>query len=292
MIYSTGTMAAMRKEVPPSPIKNALLDGSVRRDGFLGAGFDEVIEHCRAQHRAWFDLADGLNRLTMRLLWSLTPSKRSNQQMLVTILLGRCLSAHQATVLLSERGAILESRYVLRAMLETTFAIAANARNAEFCQRYIDDDSHRHLELVKSCLRLEPELKKFHELEDADLWKKKDDAQRVITKTGSKPLKVKDVAMAAGMEGHYETIYRLLSNTAHASVRDLDYHIVPTPDDADIEKLGWGPQVSKSADPLMQACDYLFIASRAVLDLFERPELDNQFAALHRRFEKLLKATS
>jgi hypothetical protein len=180
-------------------IKNALLDDSVRKDGFLGAGFNAVIDHCRSLHKPWFDLADGLNKLTMRLMWSLKPSKRSNQQMLVAILLGRCLSAHQATVLLAERGAILEARYVLRAMLETTFAIAAMARDKDFCDRYIHDDYHRHLDLVKSCLRLAPELRKFHELDEADLVAKKRDAQQAIGKAGSKPLKVKEVAVAGGM---------------------------------------------------------------------------------------------
>ncbi|SRR6266581_937515 len=271
-----------------SPIKAALIDEAVRKDGFLGEGFDAVIQDCRKQHAEWFDLANSVNKFGMRLLWSLKPRKTSNQQLLVTILYGRCLSAFQTTILLAERGLVLEARYVLRAMLETTFALVATARDADFCQRYVDDDEYRLLDLVKACLRLEPAMRSFHALDEQDLRKRKQDAEQNIKSRKLKPLKVKDVADAASMLGHYETSYRLLSNTAHASVRDLDYHIVATKDQADIEKLGWGPQTGKSADVIMQACDDVIISAYAVLQLFERPELNNAHAALHRRFEQLL----
>jgi hypothetical protein len=268
-------------------IEATMLDESVRRHGFLSPIFSVVIEHCRTEHHEWFEFAEGVNRLCLRLLWSLQPKRRKNQQLVVSILFARCLSAFQGAILLAERGMILESRYVLRALLETTFALVANASDKDFCENYIHDDDHRLLTLVNACLRLPPEMKRFHKLEEEELERTKERAKRAIEARKSKALKVATIAARAGLMSHYDTIYRILSNAAHASVRDLDYHIIPTPDD-EIDKLGWGPQVAKVPDSIMQACDYLLIACRGVLETFQRPELENQFAALHRRFNTLI----
>jgi hypothetical protein len=224
----------------------------------------------------------------MRLLWRLKTRNKIMQEVLVTILFGRCLSAFQSAVLHAERGMILEGRYGLRAMLETTFALVANAKGEGFADRYLHDDFHRHVQLVDACLRMTPEGKKFHKLDTDDLRTIRAASQKEIDKAKSKPLKVWQTAKAAGMQDHYNTAYGLLSNTAHASVRDLDYHVIPTDDGQDIKKFGFGPRPEKSDDLLMQACDYLLIGAYALLDVFEHPEFQRAYSAHHRRFVLLL----
>ena len=182
---------------------------------------------------------------------------------------------------------ILEGRYVVRAMLEATFALTAIVRRKNFSQRYIDDDNHRTLQLIDACFRMPRTHKKFNNIDSMDLRRRKREIKKIIKSTNSKALKIWEAAKAAGMSYHYNTAYRLLSNTAHSSARDLDYHILPK-SETEIQKLLWGPQVAKSADVLMHACDFLFISAHCVRRVFKRPELENQFAALHRRFQKLL----
>jgi hypothetical protein len=282
-------MAKRKKPKPLSQFEHAALDDAVKREGFLSASTTTVIEHCRADHAEWFELAEGLNRFCMHLLWSLDAKRENDQQMLAAVLFGRCVSAFQGAALFAERGMILEARYVLRALLETTFALAAAAKKKRFPEAYMHDDNHRLVKMINACLRLPPEMKAFHRLDEAELRQTKRVAMDAIKAKDSRPLKVAEIADQGGMTSHYDTIYRVLSTTAHASVRDLDYHIIATPDEQSIDRFGWGPRTDKADDALMQACDSLLIGAAHVLHVFERPQLENPYSALHRRFEHLIK---
>ena len=46
------------------------------------------------------------------------------------------MSAFQATVLLAERGMVIEARYVLRSMLEVIYPLAAAAQDTNFPRKY------------------------------------------------------------------------------------------------------------------------------------------------------------
>ncbi len=260
----------------------AKVSDSLRSLGFLAPEIREVITQIRGAHAAWLGVAEDLSALGTRILFAMKPRRTSHQELLVAVLYGRCLAAHQTAIILSERGLALEARYVTRAMLEAVFAIVAVARVEGFADAYIKDDRHRHLRLINSYLKLPPDFIAAHGLDLEGLRTTAANLRAELKAEGSQILHVADIAKKADMEGHYNSIYALLCLASHSNVRDFDRYL-DIGSDGNVRGLGWGPSDHQVEDVLMQSCEFLFIAVRCAVDLF-KVDAEKEIEALWARY--------
>ena len=103
-----------------------------------------------------------------------------------------------------------------------------------------------------------------------------------------KPLTSEYLAQKADMLRYYNTLFVLLSSSIHSRVRDMGQYL----EDKSLEELqsfSWGPDVSGLDDILMPACEILFIAARAVTDLFKFSNFDDAFQSKWNTFTELIK---
>lgn len=258
---------------------------AIEKVGFLSSDIESWIEKHRRENKQYFDLAEGLNELSQSLMLELEPKKENEQELIVTLLYCRAISHFQGAIILTERGMTSEARSLIRGLLDVVFACCALAKNKELVEDYIKDDLCQRLKLVNSFMSLPKEIKKRHKTSNKKLKALAEELKQEIEKESVKPLTSEYLAQKAGMQGHYLTMFSMLSSSTHSRVRDLERYIVGNNNVP--EELIWGPDVSDIDDTLYQACECIFISTRGVLDLFEIERHDDQLAILWGKYNKI-----
>ena len=86
-------------------------------DGFLAKDITQWIEKHRTENKAWFSLAEEINRFAQEQMLKLDIHNKDYQELLVAAGLFRAVSSFQGTFLLLERGMIFEAGTQLAAKL-------------------------------------------------------------------------------------------------------------------------------------------------------------------------------
>ena len=260
---------------------------SIQESGFLSPAIAHWITKHRKEHTAWFTLADTLNRLAQRLMLSAAPPKGNLQKLLVALLFARVLSHFQGVILLVERGMTTEGRSLLRGMLDAVFAVVALSKDGGLVDAFVDDDTVQRYKLVQSFRALPKEIRKLHRLGDDKLEELANTLKKDIDERDIKPLRSEFLAQKAGMLGHYQTLFVLLSSSTHSRARDLERQVEVGPDQ-NVTELIWGPDVHDIDDVLMPTCECLFIAARALADLYGNHEQDAELEGTWKTYESLI----
>lgn len=93
-------------------------------EGFLSSEISRSVSKIHDGFPLWFEVANSINELGMRILPLLQPVKTNDQQLLVAALYGRALTSFQSAYILAERGLTADARTVVRAAVETTVVLA------------------------------------------------------------------------------------------------------------------------------------------------------------------------
>jgi hypothetical protein len=112
--------------------------------GFLGDDIEASIDHTRAENAAWFQLAEDVNIVLMRVITSAMGAAKgtnwSRETIAVRILM-RSSGSFQGVMLLAERGMIAQSRMLVRSIIEDSFHAAALIDNPDNVIKMLKEDS-------------------------------------------------------------------------------------------------------------------------------------------------------
>jgi hypothetical protein len=117
---------------------------STLENGFLSADLHSRVSDIRGRHADWFSHAENLNRFAQRI--AITQREFSSERglgddhVLALLLLYRALNNFQATVLMAERGMIVEARTLARSCLETAIWLAAIKTDPEHWGGMLKDE--------------------------------------------------------------------------------------------------------------------------------------------------------
>jgi hypothetical protein len=221
--------------------------------GFLSPDIEHWIKKHRAENRAWFDLAEDLNRVACPLLPKLVVPPGDNQMFLAAVLFIRGLSNFQGAILLVERGMSAEARTLTRGSFESAFCLGAVCKDPAFADKFIRDDAARRRKMATALLSLPDDGSSG--LEPAHREKLERFLERqAASGIQSEPLIVAEAATVAGVAGVYDMFYRGLSNdAAHVSVTALNRHVQANAK-GEVTGLKFSPDVSDIVDSLGAAC--------------------------------------
>ena len=117
---------------------------SIAEQGFLSPDIARFIGMHREANKAAFDLADVLNRTAQRLMLESQVRMEGDvlsENNLAQLLFARAVSNFQGTVLMAERGAVVEARTLARTCLETVFALVAAVKmDGTFVDRMVSNE--------------------------------------------------------------------------------------------------------------------------------------------------------
>lgn len=231
---------------------------------FLCPGMAKVISGIRNEHRLALELAEDLNMFGNRQLFATHLSRTNLQQVLVSSLLPRLLTALQASVLTGERGLSAEMKLITRKVLEVTFRIVAIARSEEVAKKYLQSDEQNRkkflnkLRLLKSVRHTSEDLAKIEALHA--------DATEKIVVDDIKNLTIEWYARQADLIDMYNTAYALLSESAHANVRDLE-NLLEMDAGGNIEALRYGPDPNGLSEDLSIGIECVILSLEAAFTL-------------------------
>lgn len=264
----------------PTPLTDAM---------FLCTAMAEIVPLIRKEHCSAFKLAEDLNIFANRQVFATHMKKTDLQQVLVSSLLPRMLTAFQGGVITGERGLSAELKLLTRKVVEVTFRIVAIARNKEVADKYLKSDEVNRRKFLNK-LRLLRSVKHSPE-EVATIDTLHAEVTANINAEAIQDLSLQWYADKAGMSDFYNTAYAYLSESAHANVRDLDALIEKDPD-GEIEVLRYGPDNEGIGDDLCIGIECVIIsldAASSVLPDFDLSGIDvmrKRMTTLFEEFEK------
>jgi hypothetical protein len=249
-------------------------------EGFLATETSAMIERFRQDHAAWFELADRLNRMGMRLLT--TARTHDAQQRLVRALFSRAVSNFQGAVLMAERGMTAEAGTLARACLETVFYQGAAAKDEGFIKELMADHAKHNERMVAWLQGLPAELQGLSADQLGQL------EQSVSDYEGADWIRMWKTSEKAGLIDLYRSVYAHLSHTAaHPRAGALEQY-------ADLDESGamigdrWGPHPEGIADSLDGACIAFLQAILIADETLNSSSMASEVQSCKERYDVLL----
>lgn len=260
----------------------------IDKSGFLGDEVHTWIEKHRTDNREWLEVSKELNTICLEALWGLTLNAEDERGIACATLLMKALDFYQSAIIILERGIVSGARVTMRSLSEAMYAICAITKNEDIFKDMVFDDINKQIKLCNLIIE-SPESYGVNEI--TEIQSKKADCEKMRMRLGVKfkNIPIERIARIAETPAHYNLIYRGLSETTHADLRDLELYF-KLDENRKIEKLLWGPSVKGLDRQLAVNFETMLIASRCFFNLFS---LDgSKLDELRARFEKLFDSLS
>ena len=182
---------------------------------------------------------------------------------------------------------VADARSVVRSLAETTIVLNATVIDEKICDLLITRHEINQQRILNAWLTDPVEQAAMSDQHREFLAA----AQKRFAKQAAKdPVSIEALAVKAGIEWLYDTVYRMSSSdAAHVSLDALEFHVVAD-GTAAITGLRFGPTTYKLAETLVSAMNCQLVAIRAVTILFAtselQPEIDAHLRAVKELMEK------
>lgn len=236
--------------------------------GFLSEPFDDFRSAVRQQYADLRSLLLRVNAQCVSAQHAVNIDPNDSRAMLAAVLFARTLASTQAAVLLLEHGLLAQARTILRASLETLFALGAIYRKPALVPELVQSHEADKRTVADRMLRWKsPELRSVVEqqITEAEL--------KTLLASKARSTNQFELACAAEMEDWYLSLYSLLSFPAHGAVSDLVNHIV-TGDDGLIESFKSEPELQGQAASWGYAIEIQLKAAQALAGIFGTVTID------------------
>ena len=241
--------------------------------GFLSEPFGEVRDAVRNQYATYRNAFMRLNEQCMAAQYELAINADVPRELLGGALFLRTLASLQGAVILLEHGLPSQAKAVLRAALESLFALSAIEAKPELALPLANSQEANKRSLADKMLQWQgAELR-------ASLSECVDEAKlREVASNRTRDFNTAQLADAAGMMDWYRSIYALLSFPAHATVSDLVSHLA-TDDHGNVTHLKNEPEVEGQESVWAFAIEIELQAARAVCGIFAINTIDIEASA-------------
>lgn len=192
------------------------------RRGYLAEIMGVFTRNLRIKHAAWFSLVDDANEtlqgIAVESMEQYSGLLLADKKVLATLLLLRSLGLFQGSLMLVERGMIVEARVLMRALLETSFCLGAVHDDAQaFVNKFSSDHEKSRRQQAEAAIQfgsLDPSSEQFKALTDTI---------NAISKS-EKFLNMSELAKEGPLSRLF-LLYKVMSNdSAHCSVTSALNH--------------------------------------------------------------------
>ncbi|SIO61534.1 DUF5677 domain-containing protein [Paraburkholderia phenazinium] len=237
--------------------------------GFLSPELATWADQLRADFAFEFGIVERIDRLAMRVLFDLPAEEMTEAHMFANLCFGRALQAFQSAILLAQKGALVDSRTLVRSCTETVIALAA-CRVDDSMPAQIKEDADQHRSKLANALLAADRSKEILSADRvASLAAVVKEVAAEYGARGPRKINWAEKANAGGVSDLYDMAYRTMSGDgAHCTVWSLSrYH---SPGNAD-EKSGFvfRPDRSDIEDTLFTACAAILHALATVIEWFD-----------------------
>jgi hypothetical protein len=240
---------------------------SLAEHGFLSSEIKGVVEVVTRRYAAWLNLVRSINAHAVKAQYEANVHSRYLPELVAITVYMRTLTNVQAAVLLLLHGMDVPARIVLRAAMESLFKLKAVERDPNVVNAMLraDDDFRegffKNLKEFDSP-NVQAELELIAEQPPSEV-------SQQLKEWGVQKLSVKKMAERADLFDLYLTAYPMLSDSAHAGVRDLEQHHLETDGKGTILAAKNEPGVEDLELLFALAAEFLIIALEGHAKIFE-----------------------
>lgn len=234
--------------------------------GFLSPDIQPIIADLRKLHANWFVFAEDVNRTGQRILAEFKPSGSVAIRDVVGLaLLMRTLSNFQGTILMAERGMVVEAGTLARCCFENAVFIGTLVKEGDrFLQEMKMSHEFSDKLMARWLVRVPTRLEHAPSGAKRKLESRITEIAQQIP--GFEPAKFKGLATRAGLDEAY-VLYAILSrDAAHPSAQSLDRYFVRGQGEFPLQGMRWGAYASERDEISLT----LNMACLAMIEICER----------------------
>ncbi len=230
--------------------------------GFLDDETQVVQQIVRDRYSDWRELLLRLSKVAVANQHAIRVPLDCDPCRYAAVAYARTLSTTQGAVRLLEIGLVPQARTLLRAAMETMFALVALTKTPAFIDRLLEGHKAERRRIAGNVRGWEaPELKAQAEHLEAS------GALQSSIDSKAKKLTTFQVAEAAQLQEWYRGPYMVFSWSVHGAPADLDRHVVLSAD-KQVESLRNEPEIDKQESTWMAAIEILLMSTEALATLF------------------------
>lgn len=181
--------------------------------GFLGEQIISISKEIEEENRYIFDLCYELNELAERTKFKFIIHTDNGQEVLGASLFVKILQGFQATLVLFRMGLGAEGKILTRVILESLFILKAICKDEKLVEDFVLTDQAKQQRLLGLILEKSNE-DIFHGIKDIHDAEKFEKLKKENIEKGIRDISAQDWARKAELTSHYETAYRVLSDTS------------------------------------------------------------------------------
>jgi len=252
---------------------------SIKTQGFLSPDIDNYIVEHRAKHHDTFALADCLNGIAQAIIAN-TKIANVNGEMdrirvMVAMLLVRTVSNFQGSIILCERGLIVEARTLARSCFESAACLTAIAKHGETAiERMVENTikgKKKRANAIKS-----GSLAGY--VDDDGL----NDVQAYLDEhenEGKRDFPIEEMANLGELGPLYIFYRQLSADAAHPNLEALERYYDETVQGG-VQTLLWGPAIATGQidSTILHGCCFMIAVCNAANELFGNEEIRARLA--------------
>jgi hypothetical protein len=264
------------------------------QDGFLSADIAAQVTSIRKEYSEWFTLAETFNRIGQRVILLpreiQTEKSYADYRVCGMLYFTRALSAFQASILLAERGMVVEANTLVRSMIETVWVLASLAKDkdeqvvklaaADFAERQASGNWYQNNPSVMA--HVSDDNKKEMAEFLAELKKP--------TAVSLDKLNFGNMAAATKLLELF-AIYRHLSHFyAHPSVSSVDVFVAKDAVGQPDGRIGWNEDygLTHLREALQFACTCAIGALLAINEIIPTDNVAHEVTVAHAEYQKMV----
>lgn len=235
--------------------------------GFLSTEIEDVTQHVHKKYGDCIKLFKDISDYAVLAQYKIEIIHDNFQSLIAGMLFIRTLANCQGAYLLIERGMDIQARILLRATLESLFSFVAICKSEQTAQEFIDANECARKKMLNKARMWEEEALKEMAKEYAT-EEKLEEINNAIEEKNAKSICTERMSIKAELHDCYLTIYCVLSQSVHTSVRDLERHLVLN-EIGIIKELCNEPAIDDLAVLLLMASESLLHALNSLKILFK-----------------------
>ncbi len=260
---------------------------SFNENGFLDNDTANMAAKISKQAKNGFEVIYDINRFAEKIKVRFKINNRNGQQVIVACLFIRILEGFQSAIILDCYGLAHDTKILIRAVLETLILLKNCCEDEEFVVQYIQTDEQDRLTWMNVAHKYSEDL--FRLAREYATQERRSKLKEKIANEDIKNLGVEALAIKAGLQDWYNTIYRYTSQAVHSTPRSLEKYTVVGEND-EICGFRHEPNHDDTKIHLFTLADLLLISLECTCSLFGVTEdfyKENFLERLHDLQEKL-----
>ena len=244
---------------------------SMDEDGFLSNEISNFLPELNAKYGRYIDFASRLNRMAQEQKNEYSCNSLDRKRTIANCLFIKILNGYQACIILLNNMLPFEARAMSRTLCDPIYLlrIFSSEIESDFWREYLKYSSVNLRKKVNAALKNQHSIFNFtREFVNEDFL---NELNKKASSVDANQFSVEQLAIKAGMQAHYDTVFRYASDEVHCPP-DVVFRYVKFDENDEAKGFDWGAK-DKNADRIIIDISQMLIMAIGFMDeIHQKPK--------------------